>query len=173
MKKAVKALITASAVAAVVGVGAVSYAAWSAGSVADKTVTGNTGSINTIGSLSVSPDSGLSALYPVDQGGSYTTYWTFTVTVEGNGDQTVTLKGEYEAGSSGKAIGDGVIYYSTQQPNGAAPSSKQDIATAQEITLSSGSATIYVFFTNGEGATNYDMMGGQIKLTFSASATNA
>lgn len=67
MKKAVKALITAAAVAAVVGVGAVSFAEWQAGSTEPKSVSGTSGSIIVMGSLTAETDLNGKLLVPYDQ----------------------------------------------------------------------------------------------------------
>ena len=68
MKKATKAIIAASAVAAVVGVGAVSYAEWKGGAHTDATATGKTATISLKG-FDASTITGPTAnLLPYDQG---------------------------------------------------------------------------------------------------------
>ncbi|MCH5165522.1 MAG: hypothetical protein J1G01_03880 [Clostridiales bacterium] len=181
MKKSIKALIVAASVAAVAGIGAVSFAKWEAGNAATKTATGNTGSINTIGTLTVTPTSAsgsvadtitMNALYPVDQGGTYLTYWEFDIEVTGEGEQTLTVQATYSAGTSGKAQGTGVIYYAKSAPQGATVAGAQDISSAQTVDLQKGdnkyTAKVYIYFTNT--AETLDMMGGSITVTFTASA---
>lgn len=175
MKKTVKGLIIAASVAAVVGVGAVSYAAWSGGTAQSKEIGGTTGSINTIGTLTVTPkadtftteDSAvkMKALYPVNQGASYLTYWEFDVEVTGEGDQTVTVKGDITQATGG----DAVLYYSTLAPSGAAVADAKNISTAQEITMAASGATkVYVYMTSDKT----EAMKATIKLTFEASAAS-
>ena len=74
MKKAVKSLIIASSVAAIAGIGAVSFAAWSQGSTSSAPVTGNTGSIVTMGTLTATSNihgEGAKKLVPYNQVDQY------------------------------------------------------------------------------------------------------
>lgn len=69
MKKKVKSLIIAASVAAIAGIGAVSFAAWQGGAVTDKTASGTTGNIATAsGELTVTQNlSDTVKLVPYDQ----------------------------------------------------------------------------------------------------------
>lgn len=166
MKKVVKGLVIAASVAAVAGLGAVSFAQWSGETTKTQDVTGSTGTINTVGELTVTPTS-LDTLYPVDQGSSYTTYWEIEVKLTGTGEQTVKLQATYTQGD-GTEIGEADIYVATSAPEGDEVSGALSIlGTEQTIALEEGEATIYVYLT----ADNTDAMGGQIKLTFTATAT--
>ncbi|MDE5562823.1 MAG: hypothetical protein K2J01_04680 [Clostridiales bacterium] len=187
MKKAIKGLIVASAVAAVVGVGAVSYAAWSGGENTTKNVTGNTAVINTIGDIVVTPDSAsgsvnaetkaitMNNLCPVDQteatkpSGSVN-YWKFTLSSATTGTQTVkyTILGSISAGSDGGATPLGTtakLYWSESEPTSAttaAPGGTQIDASAADITGS----TVYVYIV----ADNTDGMNATISVTFGVAA---
>lgn len=180
MKRSTKLLITATVVASVISVGAVSYAAWLAGDAKTAEVEGTTGSINTVGELTVtiadgSKDSNgkLKPLYPVDQG-TGTRYWEFNVTVSGEGKQVVTVIGTLT--KTVAETGSAALYYSTTAPNGAAVSGAKQISgkdaegndvTAQEITLAeSGATKVYIYMT----ANNTDAMKASVKLTFEATA---
>ncbi len=77
MKKAVKPLIIAASVAAVAGIGAVSFAKWSA-STSSQDVTGKTGIVDTVGAITLvtnslgAPDGGTAKLLvPYDQDTGY------------------------------------------------------------------------------------------------------
>ncbi|MDE6201459.1 MAG: hypothetical protein K2M47_06255 [Clostridiales bacterium] len=175
MKKTVKGLIIAASVAAVVGVSAVSFAAWQAGDAKTQAVAGTTGSINTVGSITVTPgdDMGtlaaMSALYPVDQGAGYLTYWEFTVTTTGQGAQTVKIEGGLTEGTAdGKtALGAAKLYWTATQPTSAttAVETNEIGTTAKEITLSEDNK-VYVYMVAGDT----DAMKATIDLTFSATA---
>ncbi len=91
MKKFVKSLVIASSIAAVVGVGAVSFAKWGGDTDKDMTATGNVGSIALMGFDTAQniPVTLSNAIIPYDQGTvtetGVTKYWTcaipsFTVT---------------------------------------------------------------------------------------------
>lgn len=67
MKKTVKSLIIAASVAAVAGIGAVSFAAWQGGNTTNATQTGTTGNVAVIGTLAVSGATGFDNLVPYDQ----------------------------------------------------------------------------------------------------------
>ena len=102
MKKAVKAIIAASAVAAVVGVGAVSFAKWTAGTTEPKNVEGTTGSIIVMGSITASDDLNGKNLVPYDQDSAnqlnestmateMTITLGYTVGAEGSATPTITM----------------------------------------------------------------------------------
>ncbi|MDE7164379.1 MAG: hypothetical protein K2O04_03045 [Clostridiales bacterium] len=183
MKKRTKILITAAAVAAVVGVSAVSFAYWSGSTKTSVTVTGTTGVINTLGDLTVTPKEGtyntednaivMNALYPVDQttgnglptGGL--TYWEFTLsTAQGTGDQTVSYK---LAGSLTKdgGIGSAKLYWTTSDPTAEDFDAENDgtlvSADADDLTNVENGGTVYVYMT----ANATDAMEASISLTFS------
>ena len=171
MKKKVKALVVAASVAAIAGIGAVSFAAWSGSTDTNKTITGATGEIDTIGAITVTPSttsgsvdaSGaitMNALVPYDQG-SGVTYWEFDLSSDTTGEQTVkyTILGSIAKGSGTGAqdIGDAELRWSTTAPttdtDGAEVSS-----TAADIT----GTTVYVFLV----ASGTDAMNANISLTF-------
>ncbi|MCH5163283.1 MAG: hypothetical protein J1G38_07350 [Clostridiales bacterium] len=188
MKKAKKALIIAAAAVAAVGISAVSFAKWTGDTSKNVEVSGQTGSINTVGSVTVKADEAsgtydnssgtaqgtMKALYPVDQDtgvGDGVKYWQFTVTVTGDGAQTVQISGTLSGGTAN--TGTPALMFK----EGAAPTGKDDgagknISSAQTITTITGStktATIYVYLV----ADNTDSMGATVALTFTATATNA
>ena len=97
MKKTVKGLIIAASVAAVVGVGAVSFAQWQAGSTEPKEVTGTTGSIVTMGAITATDDLNGKVLVPYDQtvANQYdatTMAKEMTITLSYDGAEGATLK---------------------------------------------------------------------------------
>ncbi|MDE6401400.1 MAG: hypothetical protein K2L54_02180, partial [Clostridiales bacterium] len=176
MKKKVKSLIIAASVAAIAGIGAVSFAAWQGTGSQTATGTGATGEINTIGAITVTPSSAsgtltsLNALYPVDQTGEYLKYWEFEVTCDTTGTQAVTFKlaGTLTEGTAeGKtAIGSAALYWSNTTP-AAAPADETNklTGTAQEITLDANNK-VYVYLV----ADNTDAMNAAVSLTFSVEA---
>lgn len=87
MKKTVKSLIIASSVAAIAGIGAVSFAAWQSGTTSvDKE--GSTGSIDTIGSIAVTDNLSGKKLIPFDQATAESDQlkmWTLDITVTSTG----------------------------------------------------------------------------------------
>ena len=92
MKKTVKSLIVAASVAAIAGIGAVSFAAWSAGDVNPQTAAGSTGNITTTaGAITVSENNITDSvkLVPYDQ-----------VVQVGNNVKMQTFKVKYEGGAS-------------------------------------------------------------------------
>ncbi len=129
MKKSTKILIAATAVATAVSVGAVSYAAWTGSSSKEQGVSGTTGSIRTIGNMTVTPSDAsgsvseagaitMNALYPVDQGGSYLNYWEFTLSADvTDGTPVFKLAGELSAGSSGTPVTNAKLYWTATTPS--------------------------------------------------------
>lgn len=174
MKRSTKLLITATVAASIVGVGAVSYAIWSAGS-AQQEVSAITGLIRTVGDITVEPsaESGtlekMNALYPVDHGGSYLKYWTFTLSAEVPGGEEAakfSLAGELSAGSSGVAVTSAKLYWAAAAPTadtGAVPENELTSTATQLTGLTDN--TVYVYMV----ATGTDAMKAKITLTFSAS----
>ena len=177
MKKTAKILIAASAVAAVVGVGTASYAAWTSGGSSSEDVTGFLGEIKVMGDIVVEATFGgsgsskdtiaMDKLLPYDMAGDEgaVTYWQFSVTVEGGTSApTVSLIGTIKS-SSGVAVG-ADLYYSQTAPG--ATASDNDISSTKEITLDeSNQATVYVYMV----AYRTDAMNASISLTFTAKAS--
>lgn len=96
MKKFVKPLVIAASVAAIAGIGAVSFAQWTAGSsIEEKTGTGTSGTIaTTAGALTVSPETAEKKLVPYDQSYGFvdsTMAKMHTYTVSYSGDASSTL----------------------------------------------------------------------------------
>lgn len=94
MKKAVKSLIVAASVAAIAGIGAVSFAAWQQGSTSDQTVEGNVGSIVTMGAITVNTDLGSKKLVPhnqIDQFDANSMAKEMNITLTYSGDEGATL----------------------------------------------------------------------------------
>lgn len=188
MKKTVKGLIIAASVAAVVGVGAVSFAKWEVTSDNDVDITGTTGVINTLGDLSVTPATGtfttsesgatvMNALYPVDQGGSYLTYWTFTLSSDVTGTQSVSYKlsGTLSAGSEAgsKPKGSAALYWTTTAPTLTGEEGEDfDLVTDLGGTAVATSAAALTDVANGDTvyvymiASGTDAMLASIGLTF-------
>lgn len=182
MKKFVKPLVIASSVAAVVGIGAVSFAAWAGATTEDVEKTGTTGVIDTIGELTVTSADVTKALYPVDQGTNSTAavpadgviYWTFTLSVPdatGSVTPVYSLKAELTKGDTD--LGDAALYYSKDAPTsatGAVAANLLDKDTAKELTLNAanedGESTVYVYLV----AEDTDAMNASVKLTFSVAA---
>ena len=153
MKRAVQMLIAASAVATVFGVGAVSYAKWTAGSESPSAdVDGVTGSITTIGGITVTPTNP-PKLYPMGEGGN--DCWEFNVKIDGTGSVTVTLEGKFT--SSGIYA---KLYYSQDAER---PTDDQhDISSAKVI--EDPTKPVYVYMV----AYGTNAMDAQISLTFTA-----
>ena len=149
-------LIAASAVATVFGVGAVSYAKWTAGSGSPSAdVDGVAGSITTIGGITVTPTNP-TKLYPMGEapsGGK--DCWEFNVTIDGTGDVTVTLEGKFT--SSGIYA---KLYYS--QDAGRPTDEEHDISSAKVI--EDPTKPVYVYMV----AYGTNAMDAQISLTFTA-----
>lgn len=175
MKKKVKSLIIAASVAAIAGIGAVSFAAWQNNGSQTATGSGTTGEIETIGAITVTPstESGtltsLEALYPVDQGTGYLTYWEFTVTAATTGDQNVTfkLKGALtEDTTNGTKLGNAKLYWSDSEPTANPTDETNKLSnTPTEITLGTDNK-VYVYLV----ATNSEAMNATVSLTFSVEA---
>lgn len=175
MKKVTKGLIIAASVAAVVGVGAVSFAKWEVTADNDVEITGKTGVINTLGDITVTPAADtfttgedgaitMNALYPVDQGGSYLTYWTFTISSAVTGTQSVsyTLQGTLDKDDDETAA----LYWTKTKPT-----TSTTAANGTPVSSATGGAaltgvnngdTIYVYLV----ASDTDAMNATISLTF-------
>ncbi|MCH5153662.1 MAG: hypothetical protein J1F71_00475 [Clostridiales bacterium] len=178
MKKAVKMLIAASAVAAVFGVGAVSYALWTAGGSSTATAEGPTGMINTVGDVSVTVEKGgsgssttkdivMDSLLPIDNNDvTGTKYWQFTVSLTGSvGDVFVKLEGTMDCDAKVAQL-----YYKVGDtaPTAASPGTRlPETIDTSNITLNNGSATVYVCMV----AYSASAMNKDISLTFTANAS--
>ncbi|MDE6029902.1 MAG: hypothetical protein K2F90_06260 [Clostridiales bacterium] len=173
MKKATKILISATAVAAVIGVGAVSYAAWTAGDLKPQTVGGTTGTVRIVGDFTVTPSdatgsaiTALNALYPVDYRGDGLQYWEFKLSADVTDDSSVTYKlaGELESGLGGDTVS-AKLYWSTTAPTATTQENPDNelTSTAKELALGEDN-TVFVYMV----ATGTDAMKAKITLTFSA-----
>lgn len=185
MKKAIKGLIVASAVAAVVGVGAVSYAAWSGSTDTSVTINnGLTGQIATVGAITVTADGAsctdsenpslttLKKLCPVDQTNSVPTdcvkYWKFTLSTAATGGQSVKyqIKGGLTKGAdadNGTALGSAALKFltGTTAPTAATEGTALDATTA---CTAFSDTTVYIFLK----ADNTEAMNAKITVTFEA-----
>ena len=182
MKKAVKGLIVAATVAAVVGVGAVSFAYWQGSSDTSVTInTGATGQIATVGAITVTPSAAsgsvttgeggvktytMNKLCPVDQPtapADCVKYWEFTLSSAATGGQSVkyTILGTLTEGTGTNAtdLGDATLRWSTTAPTAAADG-EELTGTAADIT----GTTVYVFLA----ADDTEAMNATISLTFAA-----
>lgn len=176
MKKAIKAFIITASIAAAIGVGAVSYAAWSDNGSKTVGVSGSTGSITVLGDLTVTPDSGtlasMTPLRPADHEEIDGTvrFWKFTVTAgSGNTNVTYKLKGTLTkgAGEGATAVNNAKLYWLGQAPNATVPETTNEVSSAEggaAITLD-GDNHIWVYLV----ATGVDAMNADISLTFSMS----
>ncbi len=170
MNKTVKGLIIAASVAAVVGIGAVSFAYWQ-GTAEPVIINGSTGVIRTIGNLTVTPSTAsgtaeaMNALFPVDQnqkeGDSYLTYWEFTLSSDVTGDDPAVYKlaGVLDTKTSA------ALYWSASLPTKSTGAVEGNKLSATAVTLSGlTDDTVYVYMV----ATGTDAMKASITLTFSA-----
>lgn len=173
-KKLVKPIVIATSVAAVVGIGAVSFAAWSGSDHTSETITGNTDQIATIGDITVTPSAAsgsaltsLNKLAPVDQSddtmpSGAVKYWEFDLSCATTGDQNVkyTISGSLTAGSGddATAIGGATLRWSETTPS-ALTDGTAISSTAANIT----GTKVYVFLA----AEDTDAMNAAISITFS------
>ena len=112
MKKFVKPLIVASAVAAVAGIGAVSFAAWTSGTTTNNVTGGGTGFVSTSGFVSGSTSSLTDKLLPYNQGSpssGETLYYDILLKVAGNDLGDYKIQGSYTGTLTGK------LYYKVDQ----------------------------------------------------------
>lgn len=178
MKKFVKPAVIAASVAAIAGLGAVSFAAWSGADTDPVNKNGATGEISTLGALTVTADAAslngdaLKNLVPADQGtvANCVNYWKFTLSLPdatGGATPEYKIKGSLTAGEGddATAIGGAKLYWLATAPNAATPETTNEItATDTEITPAAD-GTVYVYLV----ATGTDAMNATISLTFSAS----
>ena len=184
-------LIAASAVAAVFGVGAVSYAMWTAGDSTPATVEGPTGMVQTIGDITVTATAGgdyvgtnsttsgsMNKLLPIDYLGEaedgVAKYWAFDVSLSGNSvSVNVTLSGTIKSGN--KAV-NATLYYTTTQPtfdsdtnyisNFSSLNGKALSDAGQTITVGT---PVYVYMV----AYGTNAMDASINLTFTATTSTS
>ncbi len=157
MKKTVKSLIIASSVAAIAGIGAVSFAAWQSGTTSvDKT--GSTGNIDTIGSIAVTDDLSGKTLIPFDQTtaeADQLKMWTLNITVTSTG-ATPTLKVALGTADTND-IGAGKLYIYTGTEaltdapaanGGAAPAADWAALTATATEIKSGTKAYIILVSS-------------------------
>ncbi|MDE7405326.1 MAG: hypothetical protein K2M89_00430 [Clostridiales bacterium] len=173
MKKAIKGLIIAASVAAVVGVAGVSFAKWAGDATEPVEFTGATGAIQTLGELSVEADaasldddSNLKALVPADQGTvtGAVNYWKFTLSVPdatGGATPTYSLAATLKKGT-GTEVGAAKLYWLDSAPNATTPETTNEIDGGTITPDEDG--VVYVYMV----ATGTDAMNADITLTFSA-----
>lgn len=104
MKKFVKPLVIAASVAAIAGIGAVSFAAWNGGTASKNVSGGTTGHVDTTGFGSGSTASLTDKLMPRDQTGlgtGETTMYNIKLVVEGNDAADYKITGNYTAKKNG------------------------------------------------------------------------
>lgn len=100
MKKTVKALVIAASVAAVAGIGAVSFAAWEGGTKTNEVQNGGTGHVDTTGFGTGTMTTLSDKLMPYDQGSTttgQTKYYDIKLVVEGNDVSNYKIQGYYTA----------------------------------------------------------------------------
>ncbi len=179
MKKFVKPAVIAASVAAIAGLGAVSFAAWSGANTDPVEKNGATGEISTLGALTVTADAAslndsnaLKNLVPADQGtvADCVNYWKFTVSLP---DATGGAKAEYKIkgsltpgeGDNATEIGGAKLYWLATAPNAATPETTNEITATDTTITPAADGTVYVYLV----ATGTDAMNATISLTFSAS----
>lgn len=176
-KKIVKPLVIATAVAAVAGIGAVSFAAWSGADTDPVTKSGATGEISTLGALTVTADAAslngenLKSLVPADQGTvtDCVNYWKFTLSCDdATGDATPSYKieGSLTAGSEdgSTAVGGAKLYWLATAPNAATPETTNEITGTATALTPDANGVVYVYLV----ASGTDAMNATVSLTFSA-----
>ncbi|MCH5153660.1 MAG: hypothetical protein J1F71_00465 [Clostridiales bacterium] len=177
MKKTIKSLVIAASVAAIAGIGAVSFAAWEAGDVSDATGSGTTGSITTTaGTLAFAPENAEKALVPYNQEFGYleasmALMHTYTVTYTGGAPaSTYTFSMELTDGE------DLPLYYqigaSVSTPTGTGtPSGWTAFTGSVELAAlaSSGTVTINIILvSDAKGAAAVAEMNQDYEITVSA-----
>lgn len=188
MKKAIKGLIVASAVAAVVGVGAVSYAAWSTNNSSSATVSGSAGTIVTVtGDAVLTPATGTGAwdadtktvtmtkkLFPNDQtsgvSGDGVTIWEFTITPPTTtGTANITYKLGATLTANGNATTGAALHWSGATVTGKTTADTDNVLGTTPVEITPVSNVFYVYMT----ADNTAAMGATIALSFEAVASES
>lgn len=175
MKKTVKILIAASSVAAVVGLGTVSFAMWSGGS-SSVVVEGTMGVVDVIGDISVEAKNGgsgssannnikMDSLLPIDNAhitSSGVIYWQFEVKLlGGTSNATVSVTGGFEDSVQAD------LYFTEAEPSFSSYSGT-DVTAEPTFTLDKDynyTHTVYFYMT----AYGANAMNADVKLTFTAS----
>ena len=175
MKKAVKALAITAAVAAVAGIGAVSFAQWSASATQPVSKSGTTGHITTVGAITVVADEAsggdtLKGLVPADQGlvSGYVNYWKFTISAPAATGEapTFTILGSITKGT-GTEVGQAKLYWLNKAPDSSTPETDHEITgSATNLTGVASGGDVYVYLV----ASNTDAMDATVSLTFSVAA---
>ena len=172
MKKFVKPLVIAASVAAVAGIGAVSFAKWEAGSDATGTVSGKTDSIVTVGNLTVSDNLSGKTLMPWDQVDQYDAATNvkvieISVSSDGEGDQYFSIK-LTSAATNTYTVGKLKVFagetYAAPSGDTLSADWKEITTSDQELKLYSGKA--YVVLDSGNTAD----MNKDFSLTITAAA---
>ena len=188
MKKTVKGLIVAASVAAVVGVGAVSFAAWSTGNTSSATVTGTAGTIVTVtGDVTLTPADGTGAwdadtktvtmskkLFPNDQTSGVSadgvTIWEFTITPPTTtGTATITYKLGATLTANGNATTGAALHWSGATVTGKTTDDTANVLGETPVEITPESNVFYVYMTADDTAA----MGATISLSFEAVASES
>lgn len=180
MKKKVKALIVAASVAAVAGIGAVSFAAWSGSGATPVDKTGATGEVDTLGAITVTSNLDGKTLLPYDQAGTLTAtqikVWQLDLEVVSTG---AVATFEVKLGTAdANDLGSGKLYiftgetYADPSTGTAATGAPADwtalTTTATEIEADeNGEATAYIILVSN----STDDMNKNFKVTVSATQT--
>ena len=171
MKKAVKSLIIAASVAAIAGIGAVSFAAWSGGS-ATETVNGSSGTITAVGFVSCSVTNGEGdALMPYNQpslSDNQAYYYAVKLTLPKDTTATkihAAVAGRTaETGTSG--VPTGLKYSTTATPSGGSGASLSEDnwnplgSGADVATVSSGTTEYTIYIALDSDDTTYNTNAG-------------
>lgn len=166
-KKIVKPLVIAASVAAIAGIGAVSFAAWGGGT-SNKTVTGgNTGHVDTTGFGSGSTTTLSKKLMPHDQPSiesDETKMYDILLVVEGNDVANYEIKGKYTAKNGESdyawATGSSLKYLIDKNPTATyadswttwTPNEANSAAMVGGDTLTKDSWYVHVALVSGEAA---------------------
>lgn len=180
MKKKVKSLIIAASVAAIAGIGAVSFAAWQGGGATPVDKTGATGEVDTLGAITVTSNLDGKTLLPYDQAGTLTAtqikIWQLDLEVVSTGAAATF---EVKLGTADTDdLGSGKLYiftgetYADPTTDTAATGAPTDwtalTTTATEIKADeNGEATAYIILVSN----STDDMNKNFKVTVSATQT--
>ncbi|MCH5158711.1 MAG: hypothetical protein J1F33_05905 [Clostridiales bacterium] len=180
MKKVVKGLVIAASVAAVVGLGAVSFAQWQGTGSKEVTSSGATGEVTLVGFAGASATAWTGKLVPYDQPTSTITEGNVTVVsitlpaVTAVSGQTITVAADFTYNNSGSATaGKYNKLYVIAQSSGEAPSANDIVTGAKEVTssgvpisdITSGTYTLYFALDSNDTAA----MNGSYNITVTLS----
>ncbi|MDE7463425.1 MAG: hypothetical protein K2M48_00205 [Clostridiales bacterium] len=146
MKKAVKGLVIAASVASVIGIGAVSFAAWEGSGSTSVDVTGNTtGTVSVIGFDKDATVGKVESLMPWDQGdGTVVAHYTLPEVTSGTEDYKITV-------TVTKADGwDGALYVIIDDTASTAASDPTAEGSAWKTI--DGTASVFEFDATGDTA---------------------